>query len=140
MYANNLARLFSVISFATNRYRYFAVGQRHPVQSMMRARFLIREINGSRTPREVQCHARSIATPIEHGETNDLQNVRSVNDIPGPKALPVLGNWFRFIPYIGKSVYNAFIVTNNYSSSGVNTAIQAGLNVYNSSTRNSEIM
>lgn len=31
MYANNLARLFSVISFATNRYRYFAQRQRHSI-------------------------------------------------------------------------------------------------------------
>jgi hypothetical protein len=78
---------------------------------MMRVRFLIREINGSRSPWQMQRRARSIAT-IKHSETNatnDLQNARSVNDIPGPKALPVLGNWFRFIPYIGKSAYNVLL-------------------------------
>ncbi|XP_077280264.1 putative cytochrome P450 12b2, mitochondrial isoform X1 [Temnothorax americanus] len=73
---------------------------------MIRARFFIREINGSRLSSKVQCRARSIAYPIEHNETKDVNNetqyARPTKDIPGPKALPLLGNWFRFLPYIGE--------------------------------------
>ncbi|XP_011164781.2 cytochrome P450 CYP12A2 [Solenopsis invicta] len=73
---------------------------------MMRGRFLIREINGSRMPSKVQCRARSVvAYPIKHNETkvdNEMQHARPTEDIPGPKALPLLGNWFRFLPYIGE--------------------------------------
>ncbi|EFN64099.1 Probable cytochrome P450 49a1 [Camponotus floridanus] len=36
-------------------------------------------------------------------ENNALQLfVQPTKNIPGPKALPLLGNWFRFIPYIGQ--------------------------------------
>lgn len=76
---------------------------------MIRARFLICEIkrDGSRLPSKMQCRAKSIvAYPIEHNETkvdNEMQYARPTKDIPGPKALPLLGNWFRFLPYIGKS-------------------------------------
>lgn len=76
---------------------------------MIRARFLIHEINGSRLSLKVQCRAKSVisAHPIEHNETkdvnNELQYARPIKDIPGPKALPLLGNWFRFVPYIGKN-------------------------------------
>lgn len=56
----------------------------------------------------VQCRAKSVvAYPIEHNETKDMDNemqyARPTKDIPGPKGLPLLGNWFRFLPYIGKS-------------------------------------
>lgn len=75
---------------------------------MIRARFLIREINGSRLPSKVQCHAKStVAYLIKCNETKDVNNeiqyARPTKDIPGPKALPLLGNWFRFLPHIGKS-------------------------------------
>lgn len=75
---------------------------------MIRAGFLIREINGSRLPSKMQCRARSVvADSIEHNQTNEVNNevqyARPTKDIPGPKALPLLGNWFRFLPYIGKS-------------------------------------
>ncbi|KAL0112643.1 hypothetical protein PUN28_012133 [Cardiocondyla obscurior] len=73
---------------------------------MIRARFLIREINGS-SPLILQCRTRStLAYPIERNETkdesNEMQYARPTEDIPGPKALPLLGNWFRFLPYIGE--------------------------------------
>jgi len=34
---------------------------------------------------------------------NKLQYVRLIKNIPGPKALLLLGNLFRFIPYISKN-------------------------------------
>lgn len=101
---------------------------------MIRARFLIREINGLRLPPKVQCRAKSVVSvyPIEHNKTkdvnNELQYARPTKDIPGPKALPLLGNWFRFIPYIGKSslfhqnVFKClrFLSLLDYSSSNLN--------------------
>ncbi|XP_011686055.1 PREDICTED: cytochrome P450 CYP12A2-like [Wasmannia auropunctata] len=72
---------------------------------MTRARFF-RKISGLRLPPREQCRANSVITcPIEHNETkniNEMQYARPTEDIPGPKALPLLGNWFRFLPYIGK--------------------------------------
>ncbi|XP_011686066.1 PREDICTED: cytochrome P450 CYP12A2-like [Wasmannia auropunctata] len=74
---------------------------------MIRTRFLIHKINGSWFSSKVQCRAKSVvAYPIEHNETKDVNNemqyARPTKDIPGPKALPLLGNWFRFLPYIGE--------------------------------------
>ncbi|KAL6431239.1 hypothetical protein ACFW04_007137 [Cataglyphis niger] len=74
----------------------------------MRARFLSREINNSHLLSKHR--ARSTMACIIHSETknmnNELQYMRPTKDIPGPKALPLLGNWFRFIPYIGE--YGAY--------------------------------
>lgn len=71
---------------------------------MMLARFLIREINDSRLLWKHR--AKSTMAYMEHSETknvdNELQYAKPTKDIPGPKALPLLGNWFRFIPHIGK--------------------------------------
>ncbi|XP_014484538.1 PREDICTED: probable cytochrome P450 12b2, mitochondrial [Dinoponera quadriceps] len=73
---------------------------------MMRAGFFIRKINGSRLLWEVQRRARSIAPAIERCDMKDVdsesQHVRSFEDIPGPKKLPLIGNIFRFLPYIGE--------------------------------------
>ncbi|CAL1679137.1 unnamed protein product [Lasius platythorax] len=73
----------------------------------MRARFLTREINCSCLLSRLQRRVRSTtACPVEHNKTknahNELQHALPTKDIPGPKALPLLGNWFRFIPYIGE--------------------------------------
>lgn len=75
---------------------------------MIRARFLSHEVNGSRLLSKMRCRTKSIvAYSIEQNETKDVNNkmqyARPTKDIPGPKALPLLGNWFRFLPYIGKS-------------------------------------
>jgi len=47
--------------------------------------------------------AQAVAQPIERNETKDVNNemqyARPIKDIPGPKALPLLGNWFRFLTY-----------------------------------------
>ncbi|KAL6260930.1 hypothetical protein P5V15_008458 [Pogonomyrmex californicus] len=77
---------------------------------MIHVRFLIREISRSSLLSRVQYRAKSVvAYPSEHNETKvnndvniELQNARPVEEIPGPKALPLLGNWFRFLPYIGE--------------------------------------
>lgn len=70
----------------------------------MLAKFLIRKIIDSRLLSK-HC-AKSMTYAIEQDElkniNNELQKARPTKDIPGPKALPLIGNWFRFIPYIGK--------------------------------------
>ncbi|XP_072761568.1 probable cytochrome P450 12a5, mitochondrial isoform X2 [Anoplolepis gracilipes] len=77
---------------------------------MILARFLTREINDSRLLSKYR--AKSIMVcPIKQykikNTNNELQYARPTKDIPGPKALPLLGNWFRFIPYIGEyGTYN----------------------------------
>ncbi|GAB1867130.1 hypothetical protein CAJAP_08209 [Camponotus japonicus] len=43
---------------------------------------------------------------------NELQNARPIKDIPGPRALPLIGNWFRFIPYIGE--YGTYNLTTQF--------------------------
>lgn len=40
-------------------------------------------------------------------ETNDnIETVRSYDDIPGPKPIWLIGNTFRFIPFIGMTYLN----------------------------------
>lgn len=76
------------------------------IVNKMLAKLLVGEIIDSRLLSKY-C-AKSIVThAIEQGENMkninyELQNARPTKDIPGPKALPLIGNWFRFIPYIGK--------------------------------------
>ncbi|KAM0729122.1 hypothetical protein ACS0PU_004476 [Formica fusca] len=77
---------------------------------MMHTRSLICETNGLCLLSRLQRRVRSAAVcPIEHSETknanNGLQHTLPTKDIPGPKALPLLGNWFRFIPYIDKRFF-----------------------------------
>ena len=40
------------------------------------------------------------------GKVKDVANqcnpIRSYDEIPGPKAYPIVGNLFRFLPYIGE--------------------------------------
>lgn len=87
----------------------------------MRAGFLIRKINGSRLLSEVGRRARSIAPAIERCEIKDAesesQHVQPYKDIPGPKKLPLIGNFFRFVPYIGKRRARAkiFIIARIYT-------------------------
>lgn len=71
----------------------------------MLVKFLIDEIIDSRLLSK-HCAKSMVTYPIEQSEmrniNNELQNARPIKDIPGPRALPLIGNWFRFIPYIGK--------------------------------------
>ncbi|XP_029158487.1 probable cytochrome P450 12b2, mitochondrial [Nylanderia fulva] len=74
---------------------------------MMLAKCLTREINGSCLLSRVQRRVSSTAAcTVEQSEiknfNSEVQDARPTKDIPGPKALPLLGNWFRFIPYIGE--------------------------------------
>ena len=39
---------------------------------------------------------------------DDLSSARPYEDVPGPKPLPILGNFWRFIPGIGMS--NLYII------------------------------
>ncbi|KAL6433664.1 hypothetical protein ACFW04_005741 [Cataglyphis niger] len=73
---------------------------------MTRVKFLIRKINNLRLSSNIQCRAKSIKdysvdSKMKNTE-NEPQHVWPTKNIPGPKALPLLGNWFRFIPYIGE--------------------------------------
>lgn len=65
-----------------------------------------------RLPLKMQSRTRSIRDslyPTGYNETEDMSNnlqyVRPTEDIPGPKALPLIGNLFRFLPYIGELFY-----------------------------------
>lgn len=75
---------------------------------MIYARILTRKINGWHLLiSKVQCRAKSaVSYPIEYNETkdanNEVQYTQPIKDIPGPKALPLLDNWFRFLSNIGK--------------------------------------
>ncbi|XP_032665214.1 uncharacterized protein LOC116841428 [Odontomachus brunneus] len=71
---------------------------------MMRAGLIARKINGSRLLSEMQRRARSIAPAIERCEIKnaDGESTRPYEDIPGPKKSFMVGNVFKFLPYIGK--------------------------------------
>lgn len=87
---------------------------------MMRTSFLIREINGSRLPSMVssmmmQRRARSVEAyaSIQNGgvtkeEDAEVQEARPTKDIPGPRAWPLIGNMFRFMPYIGNEILSFY--------------------------------
>lgn len=45
---------------------------------------------------------RCIKTVPHSIEKNDVETIRSYEDIPGPKPIWLLGNTFRFLPFIGK--------------------------------------
>lgn len=79
--------------------------QEHLIKSMTRVRFLIREINGLRLPSNIQCRAKSIKDCSMDSEMKNSEKEPQYKNIPGPKALPLLGNWFRFLPYIGKNYF-----------------------------------
>lgn len=79
---------------------------------MMHNRSFIREINGLRLSSNVQCRAKSIkkySVDSTMSNTEKSQYVRPTKNIPGPKALPLLGNWFRFLPYIGKKFFDLYL-------------------------------
>lgn len=38
--------------------------------------------------------------------TEEWDNAKPFEDIPGPKPFPVIGNLWRFLPYIGKTLVN----------------------------------
>lgn len=82
---------------------------------MTRIRFFIRKVNDMRLLSKMQSKMQSHAkfshknysmeqTEIENVD-NEPQYVRPTKDIPGPKALPLIGNLFKFMPYIGKSYF-----------------------------------
>jgi len=72
---------------------------------MMWIKSFIREISSMLLSSKVQCRAKSIKNySTGYNKTVNMnKKLRTIKDIPGPKALPLLGNWFRFMPYIGKS-------------------------------------
>ena len=37
----------------------------------------------------------------ENANANDLRVARDYDEVPGPKAVPILGNSWRFLPFIG---------------------------------------
>ncbi|XP_011053756.1 PREDICTED: probable cytochrome P450 12b2, mitochondrial [Acromyrmex echinatior] len=79
---------------------------------MTRTRVFIREMC---LPLKMQSRIRSIRNyPTGYNKivdmSNNLQHVRPTEDIPGPKALPLIGNLFRFLPYIGE-YYNVNTLT-----------------------------
>ncbi|XP_070157451.1 probable cytochrome P450 12b2, mitochondrial [Polyergus mexicanus] len=82
---------------------------------MTLSRFLIREINDSRLLWKHRAKS-TTACIMEHSETNNMNNelqyAKPTKDIPGPKALPLLGNWFRFIPHIGE--YGRYDITTQF--------------------------
>lgn len=81
----------------------------------MHIRFFIREtVNGFRLSSNVQSRAKSIKGCSVDSKITNIENkpqyIWPTKNIPGPKALPLLGNWFRFIPYIGKnSLINLYL-------------------------------
>jgi len=72
---------------------------------MTRTRVLIRGINNMRVSLKMQSGTRSIRNyPAKFKEIKNIDNrfFWPSKDIPGPKGLPLIGNLFRFMPYIGK--------------------------------------
>jgi len=58
------------------------------------------------SPLKMFCHPRSIRIYLtRYHETRNEQYLTSTTDIPGPKGLPLIGNLFRFMPYIGESCF-----------------------------------
>jgi len=56
------------------------------------------------SPLKMLCHPRSNRIYLtRYYETRNKQYLMLTTDIPGPKGLPLIGNLFRFMPYIGKS-------------------------------------
>lgn len=46
-------------------------------------------------------HSTAGACPVVGQSPKNLNAVRSFEEIPGPKGLPIVGNLFRFLPHIG---------------------------------------
>jgi len=72
---------------------------------MTRTRVFIRGINSMRVSLKMQSRTRSIRNyPTKYKEIGNIDNksFRPSKDIPGPKGLPLIGNLFRFMPYIGE--------------------------------------
>jgi len=68
-------------------------------------RIFIRGINSMRVSSKIQSRTRSIRNyPTKYKEIGniDSKSFRPSKDIPGPKGLPLIGNSFRFMPYIGE--------------------------------------
>lgn len=43
-------------------------------------------------------------TTIEEERQQDVSDIRPYSEMPGPKPIPILGNTWRFLPFIGKEV------------------------------------
>ena len=41
-------------------------------------------------------------TTIEDDQQQDFSQVRPYSEMPGPKPIPILGNTWRFLPFIGE--------------------------------------
>jgi len=75
---------------------------------MTRTIVFIRGLNSMRLLLKMQSCTRSITNyPLKYKEIGNIDNksFRPTKDIPGPKGLPLIGNLFRFMPYIGESYF-----------------------------------
>jgi hypothetical protein len=45
---------------------------------------------------------------VTQARPEEWENAKPFEDIPGPKPLPIIGNMWRFIPYIGNVNYFIF--------------------------------
>jgi hypothetical protein len=61
-----------------------------------------------------RCNSTAAVTQARPEEWN---NAKPFEDIPGPKPLPIIGNTWRFIPYIGKVNYLIFNSLNYHQQS-----------------------
>jgi len=64
-----------------------------------------------RSTSAVAVRTRNATTETTHLFQAEWDKARPYEDIPGPKPLPLIGNGWRFLPYIGQlptSVYKAF--------------------------------
>jgi len=42
---------------------------------------------------------------------NDARNIRDYDEVPGPTAIPLLGNSWRFLPFVGERFWPSYFVT-----------------------------
>ena len=70
--------------------------------TIVRHRLLVKNLKKWSTTASKNRLSSTVVIPAGEQEQNDkTQLVRSYEDIPGPKPLPLIGNIFRYFPYIG---------------------------------------
>jgi hypothetical protein len=50
---------------------------------------------------------------VTQARPNDWDYAKPFEDIPGPKPLPIIGNTWRFIPFLGNVIYCFFLTLLN---------------------------